>query len=53
MDAQDSAKWTESVVKDFISSSSEYQLKGYGCGLCQTKVPCESKIPTADDLGKP
>ena len=22
----------------------------YGCGLCQTGVPCESKMPTADDL---
>jgi len=22
-----------------------YGFKGYGCGLCQTKVPCESRIP--------
>ena len=22
-----------------------YGLKGYGCGFCQTGVPCESKIP--------
>ncbi len=22
-----------------------YNFKGYGCGLCQTNVPCESKIP--------
>ena len=27
-----------------------YGFEGKGCGLCQTKVPCESKIPTADDL---
>jgi hypothetical protein len=20
-------------------------LKGYGCGFCQTAVPCESRIP--------
>ena len=24
---------------------SEYKFKGYGCGLCQTGVPCESGIP--------
>ncbi len=24
-----------------------YGLEAYGCGLCQTKVPCESRIPTA------
>jgi epoxyqueuosine reductase QueG len=24
--------------------------KAYGCGLCQTGVPCESKIPTEDDV---
>ena len=29
---------------------SEYGFEGYGCGLCQTGVPCESKIPTRDDL---
>ena len=22
----------------------------FGCGLCQTKVPCESKIPTEKDI---
>ena len=29
-----------------------YGFDGYGCGLCQTGVPCESKIPTAEDVGK-
>jgi epoxyqueuosine reductase QueG len=29
----------------------EYGFDGYGCGLCQTGVPCESKIPTVDDVG--
>lgn len=24
----------------------EYGFEGYGCGLCQTGVPCESRIPT-------
>jgi len=27
-----------------------YHFDGYGCGLCQTGVPCESKIPTESDL---
>jgi epoxyqueuosine reductase len=27
-----------------------YGFDGYGCGLCQTKVPCESRIPTKKDL---
>jgi epoxyqueuosine reductase len=27
-----------------------YGFDGYGCGLCQTGVPCESKIPTAADV---
>ena len=29
---------------------SQYGFEGYGCGLCQTGVPCESKIPTKEDL---
>ena len=28
---------------------SNYGFDGYGCGLCQTGVPCESGIPTAGD----
>jgi epoxyqueuosine reductase len=27
-----------------------YGFDGFGCGLCQTGVPCESKIPTRQDL---
>jgi len=27
-----------------------YGFDGYGCGLCQTGVPCESKIPTKLDV---
>jgi epoxyqueuosine reductase len=27
-----------------------YGFEGKGCGLCQTKVPCESKIPTPKDV---
>ena len=36
------------VTKDYVTS--EYGFDGYGCGLCQTGVPCESKIPTKQDL---
>jgi epoxyqueuosine reductase QueG len=34
---------TEEYVK------AHYGFDGYGCGLCQTGVPCESKIPAKDD----
>jgi epoxyqueuosine reductase QueG len=27
-----------------------YHFEGRGCGLCQTNVPCESKIPTKEDV---
>ena len=29
---------------------SNYGFDGRGCGLCQTGVPCESKIPTKNDV---
>lgn len=29
---------------------STYGFEGYGCGLCQTGVPCESKIPRKEDV---
>ena len=31
------------TTQDFVRSS--YGFDGYGCGLCQTGVPCESGIP--------
>lgn len=33
---------------DYVKA--HYHFDGYGCGLCQTGVPCESKIPLAADL---
>ena len=36
------------VTREYVRS--EYGFEGYGCGLCQTGVPCESKIPTKEDL---
>jgi epoxyqueuosine reductase len=35
---------TEEYVK------ANYGFDGYGCGLCQTGVPCESKIPKKEDV---
>ncbi|MBW2028082.1 MAG: epoxyqueuosine reductase [Deltaproteobacteria bacterium] len=35
-------------TEDYVKS--RYGFDGYGCGLCQTGVPCESKIPTEHDL---
>ena len=36
------------VTADHVRSN--YGFEGYGCGLCQTRVPCESKIPTERDV---
>ena len=36
------------ATADFVKS--HYRFDGYGCGLCQTKVPCESKIPRPQDV---
>jgi len=30
-----------------------YRVESFGCGLCQTGVPCESRIPSAVSLRKP
>jgi epoxyqueuosine reductase QueG len=37
------AMWTAEYVKK------NFGFEGYGCGFCQTGVPCESKIPLAND----
>lgn len=34
-------------VRDYVKSN--FGFEGYGCGLCQTGVPCESKIPSAKE----
>jgi epoxyqueuosine reductase QueG len=33
------------IAADYVKSN--YGFKGYGCGLCQTGVPCESGIPVS------
>jgi epoxyqueuosine reductase QueG len=39
------ARHLEPATKEFVVR--EYGFDGYGCGLCQTGVPCESGIPVA------
>jgi epoxyqueuosine reductase QueG len=34
-------------TRDYVIA--QYDFDGYGCGLCQTGVPCESKIPVKQD----
>jgi epoxyqueuosine reductase QueG len=36
------------VTRTYVES--EYGFEGYGCGLCQTGVPCESKIPSKEEF---
>ena len=42
------AERLHSVTADYVKRN--YGFDGYGCGLCQTGVPCESKIPTEHDV---
>jgi len=39
---------TRQVVAPHVKSA--YGVEGHSCGLCQTGVPCESKIPTESDV---
>jgi epoxyqueuosine reductase len=36
------------ATKDYVTT--KYGFEGYGCGLCQNGVPCESKIPSRHDV---
>lgn len=35
-------------IKNYVTS--HFGFEGYGCGLCQTDVPCESMVPQESDL---
>jgi epoxyqueuosine reductase QueG len=37
------------VTEEYVKT--HYGFNGYGCGLCQTGVPCESTIPQAHSVG--
>jgi epoxyqueuosine reductase len=36
------------VTEEYVRA--HYGFEGYGCGLCQTGVPCESKIPLPSEV---
>ena len=38
---------TSVAVAEFVRA--RYGFEGYGCGLCQTGVPCEARIPVRQD----
>lgn len=40
---------TQNIVANYVKDNHRFPGRG-GCGLCQTGVPCESKIPTLKDL---
>ncbi len=35
------------ITKEYVTAN--FGFEGYGCGFCQTGVPCESRIPLAED----
>ncbi len=41
----DKARCSDHLNATMRYVESTYGFKGYGCGLCQTGVPCESRIP--------
>ena len=41
--------YLDTVIADYVKSHYSLKVEGYGCGLCQTDVPCESEIPAEDD----
>jgi epoxyqueuosine reductase QueG len=49
-EGHDKARCAEFVLKQFPVVQKEYGIDIYGCGLCQTRVPCEGRIPRAGDI---
>jgi epoxyqueuosine reductase QueG len=45
----DKLKCREHLRKTADYVKTNYEFDGYGCGLCQTAVPCESGIPREKD----
>ena len=41
-------KYLREVTAEYIKT--KFHMEGHACGLCQTVVPCESKIPTIKDI---
>lgn len=42
-DKEKCSAYLRPITRDYVKSS--FGFEGYGCGLCQTHVPCESRIP--------
>jgi epoxyqueuosine reductase QueG len=50
-DGHDKVKCCEHIRKNTAPYvESRFGFRGYGCGLCQTNVPCESKIPVPSEV---
>jgi len=49
-EGHDKVKCRKHVAGSRAYVASHFGFQGYGCGLCQTGVPCESKIPLTDAL---
>jgi len=47
----DKARCAEFVLRQAPVIKDEYGIEIYGCGLCQTGVPCEEGIPRAGEKG--
>lgn len=45
----DKKKCRSYVEKTASFVKSHFNFDGYGCGFCQSRVPCESKIPVKDE----
>jgi epoxyqueuosine reductase len=44
-DGHDKEKCRQYLLKSRVYVKKTYHYEGYGCGLCQVGVPCESRIP--------
>ncbi|MCK5552747.1 MAG: epoxyqueuosine reductase [Deltaproteobacteria bacterium] len=49
-DKEKCGNYIRSKVVNYAKSHFNLEGQAYGCGLCQTDVPCESKIPTEFDV---
>jgi hypothetical protein len=43
--------YLQNIVAEYVKDNYGFPGRG-GCGLCQTGVPCESKIPSLNGLEK-
>jgi epoxyqueuosine reductase QueG len=47
----DKRKCRDHLVRTETYVRTQFGFEGYGCGLCQTDVPCESRVPASRDSG--